>query len=118
MADLGVERVGTGGRALDREVAALAVEDAKGLEFDGVVLIEPAALVADGPRGLNDLYVAMTRPTQQLHVVHTGVLPPGMEKLTEQSDVRPAAPARRPARHRRNASRPARRRWWPRRRRR
>ena len=82
VADLGAERVGTGGRALDREVAALAVEDAKGLEFDGVVLIEPAALVADGPRGLNDLYVAMTRPTQQLHVVHTGALPPGMEKLT------------------------------------
>ena len=85
VADLGAERVGTGGRALDREVAALAVEDAKGLEFDGVVLIEPAALVADGPRGLNDLYVAMTRPTQQLHVVHTGALPPGMEKLAEQS---------------------------------
>ena len=86
VADLGAERVGTGGRALDREVAVLAVEDAKGLEFDGVVLIEPAALVADGPRGLNDLYVAMTRPTQQLHVVHTGTLPPGMEKLAEQSD--------------------------------
>jgi DNA helicase IV len=81
--ELGPDRVGTGGRALDREVAALAVQDAKGLEFDGVVLLEPAELLADGPRGLNDLYVAMTRPTQQLHVVHTGALPPGMEKLQE-----------------------------------
>jgi len=84
VADLGAERVGTGGRALDREVAVLAVEDAKGLEFDGVVLVEPQDLATDGPRGINDLYVAMTRPTQQLHVVHTGTLPPGMEKVAEQ----------------------------------
>ncbi|GAB4070593.1 AAA family ATPase [Angustibacter speluncae] len=81
VADLGPERVGTGALALDREVAVLAVDEAKGLEFDGVVLVEPADLVADGPRGVNDLYVALTRPTQQLHVVHSGTLPAGMGSL-------------------------------------
>lgn len=81
VADLGPERVGTGALALDREVAVLAVDEAKGLEFDGVVLVEPADLVADGPRGVNDLYVALTRPTQQLHVVHSGPLPAGMGSL-------------------------------------
>ncbi|MHA3704073.1 HelD family protein [Jatrophihabitans sp. YIM 134969] len=64
--------------ALGSPVSVLTVADAKGLEFDGVVLVEPAALVAESPRGINDLYVAMTRPTQRLHVVHRQPLPPGL----------------------------------------
>ena len=50
---------------------------AKGLEFDAVVLVEPAELVAESPRGLNDLYVALTRATQRLTVVHRGAAAPG-----------------------------------------
>ena len=56
------------------------------LHTDGVVLVEPAAIVAASARGVNDLYVALTRPTQRLHVVHTGPLPPGLSG--------PRAPAR------------------------
>jgi hypothetical protein len=33
--------------------------------------------MAESARGLNDLYVALTRPTQRLHVVHEQALPPG-----------------------------------------
>jgi DNA helicase IV len=62
---------------LSSAVSVLTVAGAKGLEFDNVVLVEPAAILAESPRGLNDLYVALTRPTQRLHVVHTADLPPG-----------------------------------------
>jgi DNA helicase IV len=64
--------------ALGSPVSVLTVADAKGLEFDTVVLLEPAAIIAESPRGINDLYVALTRPTQRLHVVHAGILPAGM----------------------------------------
>jgi DNA helicase IV len=63
---------------LSAPVSVLTVAGAKGLEFDTVVLVEPAAILAESPRGLNDLYVALTRPTQRLHVVHRDTLPPGM----------------------------------------
>jgi DNA helicase IV len=47
----------------------------KGLEFDAVVVVEPAAIAGDDPRGLRLLYVAMTRPIQHLSVVHAQPLP-------------------------------------------
>jgi DNA helicase IV len=63
--------------ALGSPVSVLTVTAAKGLEFDAVVLAEPADILAESRRGANDLYVALTRPTQRLHVVHAGPLPPG-----------------------------------------
>ncbi|MGH4007663.1 MAG: HelD family protein, partial [Pseudonocardiaceae bacterium] len=60
---------------LDAQVAVLSVTQAKGLEFDAVVLVDPAAIVAESPRGLNDLYVALTRTTHRLCVIHPGPLP-------------------------------------------
>ena len=68
---------------LDAPVVVLPVSAAKGLEFDAVVLVEPAELVAESPRGLNDLYVAMTRATQRLTVVHGEPLPPVLHRLGE-----------------------------------
>ncbi|HEX3908136.1 MAG TPA: ATP-binding domain-containing protein [Mycobacteriales bacterium] len=65
----------TGADGLDAAVAVLDVTEAKGLEFDAVVLVEPADWVAAGDRGLRDLYVALTRTTQRLDVVHSGPLP-------------------------------------------
>ncbi|MCW2524958.1 MAG: ATP-dependent helicase [Frankiales bacterium] len=59
-------------------VSVLGVADAKGLEFDTVVLVEPAAILAESARGVNDLYVALTRPTQRLHVLYVSELPAGM----------------------------------------
>jgi DNA helicase IV len=47
----------------------LTTREAKGLEFDAVAVVDPAAIVAESPRGLNDLYVALTRATQQLAVI-------------------------------------------------
>jgi DNA helicase IV len=61
---------------LDAPVTVLTVHQAKGLEFDAVVLVDPVAIVAESPRGLNDLYVALTRTTHRLSIVHPGDLPP------------------------------------------
>ena len=55
---------------LTSPVVVLPIGKAKGLEFDAVVLVEPAEVLAESPRGANDLYVALTRATQRLAVVH------------------------------------------------
>ena len=54
---------------------------AKGLEFDSVLVVDPAGIVAEGVRGHNDLYVALTRATQRLGVVHVGDLLPELRGL-------------------------------------
>ncbi|MGK5728301.1 HelD family protein [Streptomyces sp. URMC 124] len=58
---------------LTRPVVLLDPRQAKGLEFDAVIVAEPAEF------GLSDLYVALTRATQRLGIVHTGPLPEGLE---------------------------------------
>jgi len=60
---------------LDAPLVLLTAAESKGLEFDAVVLVEPADLLAESA---GDLYVAMTRPTRLLHVVHGVDLPPGI----------------------------------------
>jgi DNA helicase IV len=55
-------------------IALLTPRDAKGLEFDHVVVVEPA-LVAEQHQGLRELYVALTRPTRTLVVLHARPLP-------------------------------------------
>ncbi|MBA3841773.1 MAG: AAA family ATPase [Actinobacteria bacterium] len=55
-------------------VPVLTPREAKGLEFDHVVVVEPA-LVAAHEQGLRELYVALTRPTKTLVVVHAQPLP-------------------------------------------
>jgi len=66
---------------LDRPVVVLSVTQAKGLEFDAVLVADPARIVADSPRGLNDLYVAITRATQRLGVVYEGDVPKVLSRL-------------------------------------
>lgn len=56
-------------------VVVLTVKQAKGLEFDSVLLVEPAAILDGSPRGASDLYVALTRATQRLGILHTEPLP-------------------------------------------
>jgi DNA helicase IV len=60
---------------LDAEgITVLGARRSKGLEFDHVVVVEPAA-IADEEHGLRGLYVALTRPTRTLVVVHARPLP-------------------------------------------
>jgi DNA helicase IV len=74
-----------GPSALDARIAVLTVAEAKGLEFDSVLIVDPAGIVADSPRGAADLYVALTRATQRLGVVHGGGLPSMLRRLASPS---------------------------------
>jgi DNA helicase IV len=66
---------------LDSPVALLTVGQAKGLEFDRVVLADPAGILAQSPAGGHDLYVALTRATHRLTVVYDGDLPAALDRL-------------------------------------
>ncbi|MEU3624562.1 helicase [Amycolatopsis coloradensis] len=68
---------------LTGKVVLLTPEQAKGLEFDSVLIADPAAILGASPRGHNDLYVAMTRATQRLGVVHPGPPPAELSALRE-----------------------------------
>ncbi|MEV6371957.1 HelD family protein [Micromonospora musae] len=54
---------------LESRVVVLTVAQAKGLEFDSVLVVDPDRIVAESPRGRSDLYVALTRATQRLGVL-------------------------------------------------
>lgn len=60
---------------------AVAPSETKGLEFDAVLVVEPAHILADGDRGAAELYVALTRATQRLGVLHTEPLPDALNGL-------------------------------------
>lgn len=64
-----------GGRALDAPISLVPLEMVKGLEFDAVVVAEPAGIVEESPTGLLALYVALTRATRRLALVHARPLP-------------------------------------------
>ena len=72
-----VEGVGAGygQEVLDHPVAVLDVPSCKGLEFDSVLVVEPAQIITAGSQGLHELYVALTRTTGGLGVLYTGDLP-------------------------------------------
>ncbi len=57
---------------------AIPVSQIKGLEYDRVVLVEPADIVAAEPRGMSRLYVALTRAVAELVILHTKPLPPNL----------------------------------------
>ena len=68
---------------LTEPVVVLTVRQAKGLEFDSVLVVDPAGILAESPRGTNDLYVALTRSTRRLGVLPDGPLPAMLSALDE-----------------------------------
>jgi hypothetical protein len=70
-------------KGLAADLIVLSAEGANGLEFDGVVVVEPGQIASRGARagtsitarGLRTLYVAMTRPTRRLAIVAVEALP-------------------------------------------
>lgn len=73
--------VGRGAENLASKINVLSPQDAKGLEFDSVIVVEPSGVVASSQRGAAALFVAMTRPTQRLILVTEGALPAGLAGL-------------------------------------
>ncbi|MFI6214239.1 RNA polymerase recycling motor ATPase HelR [Nocardia brasiliensis] len=62
---------------------AVPASETKGLEYDAVLVVAPEQILADGPRGAAELYVALTRATQRLGVLHQGPLPQALSGLVE-----------------------------------
>ncbi|RMI28627.1 DUF2075 domain-containing protein [Nocardia stercoris] len=60
---------------------AVSAAQTKGLEFDAVLVVDPDRILADGPRGAAELYVALTRATQRLGVLHRRPLPAALAGL-------------------------------------
>ena len=73
-------------RAISEQTAAgepvLPATLAKGLEYDHVIVVEPAEIVAAEPRGLNRLYVVLTRAVSRLDVLHRAPLPDAVTDST------------------------------------
>ncbi|WP_405447822.1 ATP-binding domain-containing protein [Streptomyces erythrochromogenes] len=94
-------RIHEGGDIAERDrdaVSVLAAAQAKGMEYDHVLVVEPATIADRGPAGLRQLYVALTRSTQSLTVLHTAALPQALTSSADDSesaapDVRSAGAA-------------------------
>ena len=69
-----------GGR--DERVLVVTALQAKGLEYDGVLVVDPDTIVAESAGGLRSLYVALTRPTQRLMTLDLGPDPAWRKHLT------------------------------------
>jgi DNA helicase IV len=63
---------------IESGLTVVPVSVVKGLELDGVIVVEPAKIVAAQMHGLRALYVALTRSTRQLTVIHSEPLPSAM----------------------------------------
>jgi hypothetical protein len=59
-------------QGLGGPISIVAPIDCRGLEFDAVVVVEPEAIALEQIQGHRLLYVALTRSTQYMTVVHSG----------------------------------------------
>ena len=95
-ADLRYDLLGEDAQIFDTRIDLVPASLAKGLEFDHVVLLEPADIVAGEPdevTGLRRLYVCLTRAVTSLVVVHSAPLPAALRRaprrLTDPSTAHP-----------------------------
>jgi len=79
LAAAGIEHGRATRTGLEMGVTVVPVSVVKGLELDGVVVVEPAIIVNEEQQGLRALYVALTRSTRRLTIVHSTALPAAMQ---------------------------------------
>lgn len=89
----GVDHVAARTGGLDAQVSVVPVSLVKGLELDAVVVTEPADIVDGDVHGLRSLYVALTRSTQMLSVVHSRDLPAPLEEARRAAGLGPVSGA-------------------------
>ncbi len=75
LAERGLELGGSGRDGLNKQITLVPVRLVKGLEVDAVIVVEPARIVREERRGVRSLYVALTRATRRVTVVHAEELP-------------------------------------------
>ena len=73
--DGGIAHGGPSRHGLDQQVAVVPVRLVKGLEVDAAIVVEPGRIVAEEVQGVRSLYVALTRATKRVAVVHDEPLP-------------------------------------------
>lgn len=83
---------------LGQSINLMTAAESKGLEFDAIVVVEPAAIARENSRGPRHLYVALTRTTKYLSVVYSEELAmiglvPGHSELRSSEDVRVLEPS-------------------------
>ena len=72
---VGLRHGRAGVSALEETVTVVPSSLVKGLELDGIVVVEPTEIVEASPHGMRALYVALTRATRRLTIVHEKRLP-------------------------------------------
>lgn len=73
------------------DATVLTATQVKGMEYDHVLVVEPSAIVDDDPAGLRRLYIALTRSTQSLTVVHAQPLPAALADDPTEAEPAPEA---------------------------
>ncbi|MCQ6270052.1 AAA family ATPase [Pseudarthrobacter sp. R1] len=73
-------RIGNGAGSYEQDIVVISPREAKGLEFDGVVVLEPATMLNHEHGKVGDLYVAMTRATQRLRLIASDPVPAGIKR--------------------------------------
>ncbi|MCU1655382.1 MAG: family ATPase, partial [Pseudonocardiales bacterium] len=79
LAALAEAGVTAGGPDDDELVTVMPATLTKGLEYDHVIVVEPADIEAAEPRGLHPLYVVLTRAVSRLDVLHHAPLPAAVD---------------------------------------
>jgi DNA helicase IV len=79
-ADAGVEFGRATRHGLDAQITVVPVGLVKGLELDASVVVEPSLMVEEEAQGLRALYVALTRATKRLAIVHARELPLALQE--------------------------------------
>ena len=75
LSEAGLAHAVLDGDSESQPLTVVPVTLAKGLEFDQVIVVEPARIAASEARGLQRLYVALTRAVTRLTVIHADPLP-------------------------------------------
>ncbi len=75
LSDAGIDHGRATRQGLDRQVTVVPTSLVKGLELDSVIVVEPSAILREEVRGPQSLYVAVTRSTKRLSILHAEPLP-------------------------------------------
>ena len=68
---------------LDKQVTIVPVQLVKGLEVDATLVVEPARIVREERQGMRALYVALTRATKRVGILHAEPLPAVLSRSSE-----------------------------------
>jgi DNA helicase IV len=87
LTEAGIEHGTAVSQGLSRQVTVVPVGMVKGLELDATVVVEPAGILDEEAQGWRALYVALTRATKLLTIVHSGELPAVLAPVTAEEPI-------------------------------